>query len=65
MGTKYNHEIGYESLLTDFKRYQKQTPRGVSLQNKNNKTIVLKFKVNNQPKSKGCNCEFTVKVKNG
>ncbi|NJO98823.1 MAG: hypothetical protein HC764_24805, partial [Pleurocapsa sp. CRU_1_2] len=60
MGTEYNHEIGYESLLSDFKRYQKQTPRGVSLQNKRNKTIVLKFKINGKEKSKGCNCTFTL-----
>ena len=60
MGTNYNNEIGYESLLADFKRYQKQTPKGVSLQNKRNKTIVLKFKINGQSKSWGCNCSFTL-----
>ena len=52
--------MGYETLLKDFKRYQKQTPRGVSLQNKKNKTIVLKFKVDGKSKSKGCNCDFTL-----
>ena len=60
MGTDYNHEIGYESLQADFRRYQKQIPKGVSLQNKRNKTIVLKFKVNGKSKSKGCNCSFTL-----
>ena len=60
MGTDYNYEIGYESLAKDFKRYQKETPKGVSLQNKRNKTIVLKFKINDKPKSKGCNCAFTL-----
>jgi hypothetical protein len=60
MGTDYNHEIGYETLQKDFKRYQKETPRGVSLQNKRNKTIVLKFKISGEEKSKGCNCSFTL-----
>jgi hypothetical protein len=60
MGTENNYEIGYETLLSDFRRYQKQTPKGVSLQNKRNKTIVLKFKVNGKDKSKGCNCTFTL-----
>jgi integrase len=60
MGTKYNYEIGYEQLIKDFQSYQKQTPKGVSLQNKRNKTIVLKFKLNDAPKSKGCNCTFTI-----
>jgi hypothetical protein len=60
MGTDYNHEIGYETLQKDFKRYQKETPKGVSLQNKRNKTIVLKFKISGQEKSKGCNCSFTL-----
>ena len=60
MGTDYNYEVGYEGLIKDFKRYQKQTPKGVSLQNKRNKTIVLKFKINGKDKSKGCNCLFTL-----
>ena len=60
MGTGYNHEIGYETLRKDFKRYQKETPRGVSLQNKRNKTIVLKFKIDGKEKSKGCNCSFSL-----
>ena len=60
LGTDYNYEIGYETLQKDFKRYQKETPKGVSLQNKRNKTIILKFKINGKPKSKGCNCAFTL-----
>ena len=60
MGTDLTPYDGYESLLADFKRYQKQTPKGVSLQNKRNKTIVLKFKINGQSKSWGCNCSFTL-----
>lgn len=60
MGTDYNYEIGHEGLRKDFERYQKQTPKGVSLQNKRNSTIVLKFKINGKPKSKGCNCAFTL-----
>ncbi len=34
MSTDYTNEIGYESLLSDFKRYQKQTPRGVGMTKK-------------------------------
>ena len=60
MGTDYNYEIGYEVLRSDFKRYLKKAPKGISLQNKRNKTIVLKFKVNEKDKSKGCNCAFTL-----
>ena len=61
MGTDYNYEVGYETLQTEFRKCQKLTPKGVSLQNKRNKTIVLKFKINNEPKSKGCNCLYTLK----
>ncbi len=57
MGTEYK---GYQSLHDDFKRYQQQTPKGISLQNKRNSTIVLKFKINGKPKSRGCNCSFTL-----
>jgi hypothetical protein len=46
----YNHEIGYESLLKDFERYRKQSPRGVSLAKKD-KTIVLQFKIGNKSRS--------------
>jgi hypothetical protein len=56
----YNHEIGYESLLKDFERYRKQSPRGVSLAKKD-KTIVLQFKIGNKSRSQyGCNCSFTL-----
>ena len=60
MGTEYNYEIGYKALRKDFRRYQKATPKGVSLQNKRDKTIILKFKINGKPKSKGCNCAFSL-----
>ena len=60
MGKNYNHEIGYETLLADFKRYQKQSPRGVSLRRTGN-NIYLKFKVGNKTrKDYGCNCSFTL-----
>jgi hypothetical protein len=39
----YNSEIGYESLLSDFKRYQKQTPKGLGLTRKG-QNIYLQFK---------------------
>jgi hypothetical protein len=56
----YNHEIGYEALLKDFERYQKQSPRGVGLTRKGN-AIVLQFKVGNaNRKQYGCNCSFTL-----
>ena len=57
---KYNHEIGYESLLSDFKRYQKQSPKGVSLR-RNRNTINLKFKIGDKSRRDyGCNCTFTL-----
>jgi hypothetical protein len=60
MGKNYNHEIGYETLLADFKRYQKQSPKGVSLRRTGN-NIYLKFKVGNKTrKDYGCNCSFTL-----
>ncbi len=60
MSAKYNHEIGYKSLLSDFKRYQKQSPRGVSLK-RNRNTINLQFKVGDAArKPYGCNCTFTL-----
>ena len=46
MSASYNHEVGYEALLKDFERYQKQAPTGVSLK-RNRKTINLQFKVGN------------------
>ncbi|VEP12042.1 conserved hypothetical protein [Hyella patelloides LEGE 07179] len=60
MSKNYNHEIGYESLLADFKRYQKQTPKGVGLTQKSN-TIALQFKIGDvNRKQYGCNCSFTL-----
>jgi hypothetical protein len=57
MGTEYK---GYPELFVDFERYQKQAPKGVSLQNKRNQTILLRFKVNGVAKAMGCNCSFTL-----
>ena len=60
MSANYKHEIGYEGLLNDFKRYQKQTPSGISLK-RNRNTINLQFKVGNtHRKPYGCNCSFTL-----
>ena len=60
MGKNYNHEIGYESLLTDFSRYQKQSPRVVSMRRTGN-NIYLKFKIGDTPrKDYACNCSFTL-----
>ena len=60
MSTDYNHEIGYESLLSDFKRYQKQTPRGVGMTRKG-KNIYLQFKTpNTARKPYACNCAFSL-----
>ncbi|MDJ0537089.1 MAG: hypothetical protein QNJ70_32175 [Xenococcaceae cyanobacterium MO_207.B15] len=60
MSEKYNHEIGYESLLSDFKRYRKQCPKGVSLARDRN-SILLQFKIGDKSRSKyGCNCSFTL-----
>ena len=56
----YNHEIGYESLLSDFKRYKKQSPRGVTLVKVSN-NIYLQFKIGDRSRSKySCNCSFTL-----
>ena len=56
----YNYEIGYEGLRTDFKRYQKQSPKGVSLK-QNRNTINLQFKIGKgNRKPYGCNCSFTL-----
>ena len=60
MSKKYHHEIGYETLQNDFKVYQKQTPKGVSLV-KSGKYIKLQFKTPNKTRSKyECNCAFTI-----
>jgi hypothetical protein len=56
----YNHEIGYEALLEDFRRYQKQSPRGVGLTRKGN-AIALQFKVGDASRKQySCNCSFTL-----
>ena len=60
MSKDYNHEVGYEGLRDDFRRYQKQTPRGVTLVKSAN-SISLQFKVGSKSRSKyGCNCSFTL-----
>lgn len=51
---------GYISLLDDFKRYQNQSPKGVSLK-RNRNTINLQFKIGDTDrKPYGCNCSFTL-----
>ena len=60
MSTDYTNEIGYESLLSDFKRYQKQTPRGVGMTRKG-QNIYLQFKTpNTGRKPYACGCTFTL-----
>jgi hypothetical protein len=60
VSTDYTNEIGYESLLSDFKRYQKQSPRGVGMARKG-QYIYLQFKTpNTARKQYGCNCSFTL-----
>ena len=60
MSKDYTKEIGYESLLFDFKRYQKQTPRGVGMVRKG-QNIYLQFKTpNTARKPYACNCSFTL-----
>ena len=60
MSNDYAKEIGYESLLADFKRYQKQTPRGVGMTRKG-QNIYLQFKTpNTSRKPYACNCSFTL-----
>ena len=60
MSKNYHHEIGSESLLKDFKRYKKQSPRGVTLVKISN-NIYLQFKIGDRSRSKyGCNCTFTL-----
>jgi hypothetical protein len=56
----YENEIGYESLLSDFSRYQKQTPRGVGLTRKG-QNIYLQFKTPNTARTPyACNCRFSI-----
>jgi hypothetical protein len=51
---------GYIGLLDDFKRYQNQSPKGVSLK-RNRNTINLQFKIGDTDrKPYGCNCSFTL-----
>jgi len=55
-----DYETGYESLLADFKRYNKQTPKGVTLV-KEGQNIYLQFKTTNKSRSKyKCACSFTL-----
>jgi hypothetical protein len=57
---EYNSEIGYESLLSDFKRYQKQTPKGLGL-TKKGQGIYLQFKTpSTSRKQYACGCNFTL-----
>jgi hypothetical protein len=56
----YNHETGYESLLSDFKRYQKDTPRGVGMTRKG-QSIYLQFKTPSTARQPyACGCTFTL-----
>ena len=60
MSKNYKSEIGYESLLSDFKRYQKQTPRGVGLTRKG-QSIYLQFKTPNTSRNPyACGCSFSL-----
>ncbi len=59
MSKDYTDEIGYETLLSDFSRYQKQTPRGVGMTRKG-QNIYLQFKTpNTARKPYACGCTFT------
>jgi len=56
----YDGEIGYETLLSDFQRYKKQSPKGVTLV-KEGQNIYLQFKTTNKSRSKHkCSCSFTL-----
>ncbi len=60
MRKDYSHETGYESLLSDFKRYSKQTPKGVTLVKKG-QNIYLQFKTTNKKRDQyACGCSFTL-----
>ncbi len=54
-----NYPIGYETLLADFKRYQKQTPKGVSMSRKKG-NIYFKFTVGSKRGEYACGCTFTL-----
>jgi len=56
----YKHEIGYETLQSDFDGYKKQVPKGVTLA-KGGNNIYLQFKTPNKSRSKyPCNCSFSI-----
>ncbi|NJO96092.1 MAG: hypothetical protein HC764_08715 [Pleurocapsa sp. CRU_1_2] len=60
MSKDYTNEIGYESLLKDFERYQKQTPKGVGMARKG-QNIYLQFKTpNTARKPYACGCTFSL-----
>ena len=60
MSKDYHNEVGYETLISDFKRYNKQTPKGVTLV-KEGQNIYLQFKTTNKSRSKyKCACSFTL-----
>lgn len=60
MSKDYKNEVGYESLLSDFKRYQKQTPKGIGLTRKG-QNIYLQFKTPNTARTPyACNCRFSI-----
>ncbi|WP_041619180.1 hypothetical protein [Stanieria cyanosphaera] len=60
MSKDCDYEVGFEALLKDFKRYQKDSPKGISLIRKG-QTISLQFKIGKKPRSQyGCNCSFTL-----
>jgi hypothetical protein len=63
MSKDYNHEIGYETLLNDFKVYQNQTPKGITLV-RSGKYIKLQFKTPNKTRRKyDCNCTFSISIR--
>nr|MDJ0530867.1 hypothetical protein [Xenococcaceae cyanobacterium MO_207.B15] len=54
-----NYPIGYETVLVDFKRYQKQTPKAISMSRKNG-NIYFKFTVGSKRGEYACSCSFTL-----
>ena len=60
MSKDYNHEVGYETLRTEWELQKKRTPRGVTLV-KGGSNIYLQFKTSNKSRSKyNCNCVFSI-----
>jgi hypothetical protein len=60
MSKKYNYEIGYETLLDEFNKARKKTPKGVALARKSS-GIYLQFKTTNKVRAQyACNCAFTL-----